>query len=107
MIISGGGRNDWRSHKSTEILDLTDNTLSNGGDMIETRRWFHILNLNNKLVAIGGVGDAGWERGNPASMSVEEWDPLTSTWSKSSTGLEEERSAFGAVIVSKDLVCRP
>ena len=107
VIISGGGGNGWRSHKSTEILDLEDKTLSSGGDMIETRRHFHILNVNNKLFAIGGIGDAGWESGNPASSSVEEWDPSTSTWSKLSTGLEDERSSFGAVVVSKDLVCRP
>ena len=107
VIISGGGGNDWRSHKSTEILDLEDKTLSSGGDMEEPRRHFHILNVNNKLFAIGGIGDAGWESGNPASSSVEEWDPSTSTWSKLSTGLEEERSSFGAVVVSKDLVCRP
>ena len=107
VIISGGGGNDWRSHKSTEILDLEDKTLSSGGDMIETRRHFHILNVNNKLFAIGGIGDAGWESGNPASSSVEEWDPSTSSWSKLSTGLEDERSSFGAVVVSKDLVCRP
>merc|ERR1712222_28906 len=99
VIISGGGGNDWRSHKSTEILDLEDKTLSSGGDMIETRRHFHILNVNNKLFAIGGIGDAGWESGNPASSSVEEWDPSTSTWSKLSTGLEDERSSFGAVVV--------
>jgi len=107
VIISGGGGNDPRSHKSTEILDLTDNTLSSGGDLIETRRHFHILNVNNKLLAIGGVGVVGWSPGNPTSSSVEEWDPSTSTWSKSSTGLEEERASFGALVVSKDLVCRP
>ena len=63
------------------------------------------MNLNNKLVAIGGLGNYG-ESEKPAS-SVEEWDPLTSTWSKSSTGLVEERASFGAVVVPKELVCGP
>ena len=111
VIISGGGYFDeydnWRSRKSTEILDLTDKTLSSGGDLVEPHRQFHILNLNNKLVAIGGVGNSGFESGNPSSISVEEWDPLTSTWSKSSTGLGEERASFGAVVVPKDLICVP
>ena len=109
VIISGGGyRNDgrWRSHKSTEILDLTTKTLSTGGDLEEPRRHFHILNLDNKLFAIGGVNNAGFTSGNSASISVEEWDPSTSTWSKSSIGLEEERASFGALVVSEDLVCR-
>ena len=110
VIISGGGYRDdgrWRSHKSTEILDLTTKSLSVGGDMEEPRRHFHILNFDNKLLAIGGVDNSGFVSGNPASISVEEWDPSTSTWSKSSTGLEEERASFGALVVSEDLVCPP
>ena len=67
---------------------------------------FHILNLANKLVAIGGVDNSGWVSGNPSSSSVEEWDPSTSTWSKSETRLSEERATFGAVVVSEELVCR-
>ena len=81
MIIAGGGwledggwlgSDTWRSHKSTEILDLTTKSLSIGEDMKESRRYFHILNYNNKLLAIGGVGNSGWESGNPSSNSVEE-----------------------------------
>ena len=126
VIISGGGWKDggtsnkptrinidgdpifgtWQSHKSTEILDLTTKTLTSGGDMMEPRRMFHILNLDNKLVAIGGVDNSGWVSGNPSSSSVEEWDPSTSTWSKSETRLSEERATFGAVVVSEELVCR-
>ena len=114
VIVSGGGwledgrwfgTNTWKSHKSTEILDLPTRSLSIGEDMKEPRRYFHILNFNDKLVAIGGVGNSGWESGNPSSNSVEEWNPSTSTWSKSKTGLEEERASFGAVVVSTKFVC--
>ena len=46
VIISGGGWQDdgnaWKSHKSTEILDLTTKTLSIGIDMKEPRRNFDI-----------------------------------------------------------------
>ena len=51
MIISGGGWQDdgnaWKSHKSTEILDLT--TLSIGIDMKEPRRNFDLVQVEDRV----------------------------------------------------------
>ena len=103
MIIAGGGwleDGGWFGTDTCKRSFICPPRLSPSEEV-----YFHILNYNNKLVAVGGVGNSGWESGNPSSNSVEEWNPSTSTWSKLKTGLEEERASFGAVVVSKKLVC--
>ena len=68
------------------------------------RVYFHILNLNNKLLAIGGLGSYGrYERNSTTSM--EERDPSSSAWSVLNYRFSEHKAHSGALDVSKDLVC--
>ena len=111
VIIAGGAwSNDTDTeetssiYRSKEILDLVTKKLIIGGDMNQPRVYFHILNLNNKLLAIGGIGRyGGYERNLTTSM--EEWNPSTSAWSMLNHRFSEHKVHFGALVVSKDLVC--
>ena len=105
VIIAGGAWSNDRDteetptiYRSTEILNPVSKTLIIGGDMNQPRVFFHILNLNNKLLAIGGFG-------SNSTTSMEEWDPSTSTWSMLNYRFSEHKVHYGALVVSKDLVC--
>ena len=91
-------------YRSTKILDVVTKKLIIGGDMNQPRVFFHILNMDNKLLAIGGLGSYGrYERNSTTYM--EEWDPSSSAWSVLNYRFSEHKAHSGALDVSRDLVC--
>ena len=107
VIIAGGAWSNGTDteetptiYRSTEILDPVSKPLIIGGHVNQPRVFFHILNLNNKS-AIRGFGSYG----RNSTPSMEEWDPSTSTWSMLNYRFSEHKVHYGALVVSKDLVC--
>ena len=103
LVVAGG------SHISTEIIDLDAKTARQGPDMLGFRKWFQLLPVvgsdsDTILLALGGY-QAG--PGVPAVSlkAVEEWDPVSETWSEAEQQLVEGRIRYGAVIVDAALVC--
>ena len=99
VIIAGG-----RDGGTTDILDLSSRTLSEGGKMATPREFFHMITFNNNgdftTLALGGSDDDGNELN-----TVEEWNPETESWSTVETRLKEKRENFGLVAAPKNLLC--
>ena len=102
VIIAGGW--PWRSgYKGTEVLDLVTRQITQGGDLITPRHWFHLATIKErgiqKVFALAGKTD-----GEQIISTVEEWEEETSTW-KVLDNLAHTRCSFGAVEVPKDVIC--
>ena len=108
VVVAGGKDGGRNLLKTTEVLDLASRTVTAGPEMLEAR-WRLQLAV---LPAPGGAGGrvlalGGWDGGDNALASVEEWLPGpggTSTWRRLEP-LEERRSYFGAVALPARLVC--
>jgi hypothetical protein len=100
VIIAGGY--DEGALRSSEVLDLVNRSISPGQEMATPRMSFHLATIfnagENKIYALGGNVDS------TCLYSVEEWVEESSSW-KPADNLVEKRSAFGAVVASKALVC--
>ena len=107
VIIAGGWHGmEWHGEgilQTTEILDLSSRTIRNGGKMATPRSRFHIITFNNNgdftTLALGGRDD------DNDLKTVEEWNPVTESWSTVETQLKEKRTIFGAVAAPKRLIC--
>ena len=102
MIIAGGG--PWHSgYKGTEVLDLVTRQITQGGDLIIPRHWFHLATIKEggiqKVFALAGKIDGG-----QYLSTVEEWVEETSTW-KAADNLTLSRGLFGTVALPKELLC--
>ena len=102
VIIAGGW--PWHSgYKGIEVLDLVTRQITQGGDLIIPRHWFHLATIKEggiqKVFALAGKTD-----GEQIINTVEEWEEETSTW-KVADNLAYIRCYFGAVEVAKDVIC--
>ena len=88
---------------STEILDLETRKIEYAGSLATPRTGFHIVQITeqgiDRVFALGGFDDSS------NLDSVEEFDPETLTWKPASANLLETRYIFGAIAVSRTLVC--
>ena len=102
-VVIAGGSDSQTMHQTTEILDLSTRTLSQGGKMATPRRWFRIISFYDsgvfRTLAVGGSD------GVKDLNTVEEWQLKTESWSTVETQLKVKRSYFGLVAVNKNLVC--
>ena len=111
LVIAGGSAEWSRDYlKSTELVDLATKTTRQGGDMLQTRAWFHLIpisipNLQRSqqftLLALGGYADS--QSPENYRISVEGWTPETN-W----TDLEllgKPRYRFGAFALDRDSFC--
>ena len=102
VIIAGGW--PWHSgYKGTEVLDLVTRQITQGGDLIIPRHWFHLATIKEggiqKVFALAGKIDGG-----QYLSTVEEWVEETSTW-KAADNLTLSRGLFGTVALPKELLC--
>ena len=102
VVIAGGfGLTGWL--RSTELLNLSTKTIGYGGDLNSPRGRFQMATITRNgqqlLLALGG-----WD--GSYLDSVEQFSPISNTWSLAPTGMEEARAAPGAVAVPRDMVCR-
>ena len=108
IVIAGGhGGYGSTSVRSTEIVDIERRTIQYAGDLNTARRWFHILSIttagSERTFALGGYDDDG---SSIYYDSVEELEVDTTTWKTTTATLAEKRDAFGAVALSRSLVCQ-
>ena len=100
-VVIAGGYPPFLSR--TEILDLETRKIEYAGDLATPRTGFHIVQITeqgiDRVFALGGFDDSS------TLDSVEEFDPETLIWKPASANLLETRYIFGAVAVSRTLVC--
>ena len=111
MVIAGGSAEWSRDYlKSTELVDLASKTTRQGGDMLQTRAWFHLIpisfpNLQRSqqftLLALGGYADS--QSPENYRISVEGWTPETN-WTDFEL-LGKPRYRFGAFALDRDSFC--
>ena len=108
-VVIAGGRSwladCWTcSLRSTEILNLQTRTTQFAGDLTRARLGFHIFTITTggrgRTFALGGQHDSS------VLDSIEELDQDTLTWNTIPAKLAEERVDFGAVALSKSLLCQ-
>ena len=115
MFVVAGGRDNsgnWRlgtssnNLKSTEIINLETKKISFGGEMKKPRTSFYLLSIDGTLFALGGFSlTPGLGRlGRHYLADVEEFVEETGTW-KPAKSLDGNRSSYGGVAITKDLVC--
>ena len=101
-VIIAGGYSRGTNYDTTEILDLTTRTISDGGNMASPRRVFHINTViyrnSTRTFALGGSD------GRNELKLVEEWNPESETWTRV-RGLKAKRDTFGMVAAPKKLIC--
>ena len=103
-VVIAGGESGSTYLRSSEVLDLSTGTITNGGDMIRPRAWFHLATTSlggaTKMFAIGGrYSSEGY------SKSVEEFHPSNNSWTLAPTALGETRGFFGRVEVEVKTIC--
>ena len=89
LIVCGGYYNE----NSTEIIDLSNCNIRNGGDLCTSRSMhgMDVLKINGKrvVIAFGGFNDH-----DQYLDSIEEWNDETETWTMSSLKLSEAKARF-------------
>ena len=72
--MAGGYSSD--AQKTADILDLTTQTISWGGNLNKRRRWFHIATFDyyDQTTTLAVGGDSGND-GDDALNSVKKWNP--------------------------------
>ena len=112
-VIIAGGQNtrNYKSIRSTEVLDLLTKQITSGGNLRTAKKLFGAVTIINdgkeRMFSFGGFADfAFWFFGwyNAYYKEVDEWVEETSSW-RPVTSLLQERTSFGAVSVPKQLVC--
>lgn len=91
-VIGGMTGKDYSS--STEIFDPQTSEWSEGKNLIEKRRFFGVVTLNNCIYACGGAGI-----GNSVMNSVESFSDSQNEWRKV-TPLNECRALFNVVALN-------
>ena len=103
IVISGGRSSSSGFLQSTEVLDLTTNSLVYAGDLNSPRIFFHMAIITRDgqqlILAFGGY------TGSSTLNSVEQFNPSNNSWTLVPTSMEEARRAFGAIVVPRELVC--
>ena len=103
VVIAGGG-GDSEQTSSTEVLNLATRKIRWAGNMNMPRNGFHIVTITTgqfkRALALAG-SDYIYHLN-----SVEEFDPETLTWTPATTNLAEKRKDFGAVSITRNLVCQ-
>ena len=103
IVISGGRSSSSGFLQSTEVLDLTTNSLVYAGDLNSPRIFFHMAIITRDgqqlLLAFGGY------TGSSTLNSVEQFNPSNNSWTLVPTSMEEARREFGAVVVPRELAC--
>lgn len=107
ILISGGGDYDVTAMSKTYVLDIGDDgdlKIREVGRMIEARsaHGMGIVKLNNelKVITFGGQGI----NSNDLN-SVEIWNDLNETWSKSSLIIKQPKYGFGYATIPTELLC--
>ena len=102
-VIVAGGWSKRRVGESTEILDLVNRQVTQGGNLNAPRHWFHLSTIKEgrvqKIFALAGRTN-GFEFIN----TVEEWVEESSTW-KAADNLTLSRGLFGTVVLPRELLC--
>ena len=103
IIITGGSIGNEMT-ASTKIIDTGDDgqlRIRKVGNMTSVRasHGMGMINMDNEVKAIvfGGIGDL--------AGSVEIWNDIEETWSKSSLVLDVHREQFGFVTLPTELLC--
>ena len=96
VVIAGSSGSGWG--RSTEVLHLSNSTITYAGDMNSPRGYFHMatitMNGQQALFAFGGYSDG------PILNSVEQFNTNNNTWTLAPTNMEEARFYFGAAAVA-------
>lgn len=99
-IYAIGGAQVVNSLAVVEEYDPDTDTWTRKADMPTARQWFYTGVLNGKIYAIGGAfGNAGNDK---RLAAVEEYDPITDTWTKKAD-LPMQRCAFCVNVVNGKL----
>jgi len=101
IVIAGG----WGSGtlRSTEVLNLSTRTIVYAGDMNSPRGWFHMATITRNgqqlILAFGGYS------GSSNLNSVEMFNPSNNTWTLAPTTMQGAKSSFGAVPLTRAMIC--
>ena len=111
-VIIAGGQNtrNYKSIRSTEVLDLLTKQITSGGKLRRAKKLFGAVTIihggKERTFSFGGFAEFyfffSWF--NAYYKEVDEWVEETSSW-RPVTSLLQKRTFFGAVSVPMQLVC--
>ena len=104
-IIVAGGWDGTKRLSSTEIIDLSTQTVSSVGNLQEARSKIGMVTIGNgrnmMVLAFGGVNIGGTKLN-----TIEKWNDKTENWEDYHKTLKVESYSFGSVAVNPKAICR-
>jgi len=101
VVIAGGVSPMFTHTKTTTILDLSTRESRPAGDMLETRAFFGMANIDGIIHAFGGSGGLATD----PMASLELWDDENEVWLQSNDTMPTAMYEFGWVVVNVADLC--
>ena len=101
ILVVGGKDENANDLKSTEIIDLTNNTIVSERDLHHPRSEFGLIidgSQNSHILAIGGDSNGS------KLKSIEKWKKDQEKWEIMQNSLRKESSHFGYLSVAPKLL---